>query len=35
MKVPENLKDNLGTEAWNKDGLMQRTIREIKMQFQK
>jgi porphobilinogen synthase len=30
MKVPENLKDNLGTEAWNKDGLMQRTIREIK-----
>lgn len=30
MKVPENLKDNIGTEAWNKDGLMQRTIREIK-----
>ena len=30
MKVPENLKDNFGTEAWNKDGLMQRTIREIK-----
>ena len=30
MKVPEHLKDNLGTEAWNKDGLMQRTIREIK-----
>lgn len=30
MKVPENLKDNVGTESWNKDGLMQRTIREIK-----
>lgn len=30
MKVSEDLKDNLGTEAWNKDGLMQRTIREIK-----
>ena len=30
MKVPENLKDNLGTEAWNPHGLMQRTIREIK-----
>ena len=33
MKVPENLKDNLGTEAWNPHGLMQRTIREIKMPF--
>ncbi len=30
MKVSENLKDNRGKEAWNKDGLMQRTIREIK-----
>lgn len=30
MKVPEELKDNKGTEAWNKDGLMQRTIKEIK-----
>ena len=30
MKVPDELKDNKGTEAWNKDGLMQRTIREIK-----
>ncbi len=30
MKVSENLKDNTGKEAWNKDGLMQRTIREIK-----
>ena len=30
MKVQENLKDNLGTEAWNPHGLMQRTIREIK-----
>lgn len=30
MKVSENLKDNKGTEAWNKDGLMQNTIRAIK-----
>ncbi|MBS1549135.1 MAG: porphobilinogen synthase [Bacteroidetes bacterium] len=30
MKVPDHLKDNAGTEAWNKDGLMQRSIREIK-----
>ncbi|WKS94560.1 porphobilinogen synthase [Riemerella columbina] len=30
MKVPENLKDNKGTEAWNPDGLMQQTIRAIK-----
>ena len=30
MKVSEDLKDNAGKEAWNKDGLMQRTIREIK-----
>lgn len=30
MKVAEDLKDNTGKEAWNKDGLMQRTIREIK-----
>jgi len=30
MKVSENLKDNTGKEAWNKDGLMQKTIREIK-----
>lgn len=30
MKVPENLKDNTGREAWNKDGLMQRTIKAIK-----
>jgi porphobilinogen synthase len=30
MKVPENLKDNTGKEAWNKNGLMQKTIREIK-----
>lgn len=30
MKVSEDLKDNTGKEAWNKDGLMQRTIREIK-----
>ncbi len=30
MKVPENLKDNKGTESWNPDGLMQRTIKAIK-----
>ncbi len=30
MKVSENLKDNLGTEAWNENGLMQNTIRAIK-----
>lgn len=30
VKVSENLKDNKGVEAWNKDGLMQQTIRAIK-----
>lgn len=30
MKVSEDLKDNKGTEAWNADGLMQRTIKAIK-----
>jgi len=30
MKVSEHLKDNTGKEAWNKDGLMQRTIKAIK-----
>ena len=30
VKVDENLKDNTGKEAWNPDGLMQRTIKEIK-----
>jgi porphobilinogen synthase len=29
-KVPDSLKDNEGTEALNKDGLMQRAIRELK-----
>ena len=29
-KVPENLKDNSGTEALNTDGLMQKGIKEIK-----
>ena len=29
-KVPENLKDNSGTEALNTDGLMQRGVKEIK-----
>ena len=29
-KVPDELKDNKGTEALNKNGLMQRSIREIK-----
>lgn len=32
-KVPEELKDNKGTEALNPDGLMQRAVREIKEQF--
>ena len=32
-KIPENLKDNYGTEALNSDGLMQKTIREIKNSF--
>ncbi len=30
VKVSENLKDNTGKEAWNKDGLMQQAIRSIK-----
>ena len=30
VKVSENLKDNAGHEAWNKNGLMQQTIRAIK-----
>jgi len=30
VKVSDNLKDNAGHEAWNKDGLMQQTIRAIK-----
>jgi len=30
VKVSEDLKDNTGKEAWNKDGLMQKAIRAIK-----
>ena len=30
VKVSQNLKDNTGKEAWNPDGLMQKTIKEIK-----
>ncbi|OEY71284.1 porphobilinogen synthase [Salegentibacter salarius] len=30
VKVPENLKDNAGTEALNVDGLMQRAIKTVK-----
>ncbi len=30
IKCKEEWKDNTGKEAWNKDGLMQRSIREIK-----
>jgi len=30
VKVPDNLKDNAGTEALNSDGLMQRAIRTVK-----
>jgi len=30
VKATEDVKDNTGKEAWNKDGLMQRTIRAIR-----
>jgi porphobilinogen synthase len=30
IKCPDNLKDNTGREAWNEDGLMQRSIKAIK-----
>jgi len=30
VKVPDNLKDNIGTEALNADGLMQRAIKAVK-----
>ena len=30
IKCKDELKDNTGTEAWNKDGLMQRSIKAIK-----
>src|ERR1700712_580803 len=30
IKCPDNLKDNTGREAWNPDGLMQRSIKAIK-----
>ena len=30
VKAPDELKDNTGKEAWNSDGLMQRSIKEIK-----
>ena len=30
MKCKDELKDNTGKEAWNRDGLMQRSIRAIK-----
>jgi porphobilinogen synthase len=30
IKCPDDLKDNTGREAWNNDGLMQRSIRAIK-----
>lgn len=30
VKCPDHLKDNTGKEAWNPDGLMQRSIRAIK-----
>jgi porphobilinogen synthase len=33
VKVPDAKKDNQGTEALNPDGLMQRTVKEIKAQF--
>ena len=33
VKVPDNKKDNKGTEALNPDGLMQRSVRKIKEEF--
>lgn len=33
VKVPDEKKDNAGTEAVNPEGLMQRSVREIKQQF--
>src|SRR6478735_3640999 len=30
IKCPDNLKDNTGREAWNDNGLMQRSIKAIK-----
>lgn len=30
IKAPDKLKDNTGKESWNPDGLMQRSIKEIK-----
>lgn len=30
VKCDDDLKDNIGTESWNPNGLMQRTIKEIK-----
>ncbi len=30
IKCPDELKDNTGREAWNQDGLMQRSVRAIK-----
>ncbi|MEO7446112.1 MAG: porphobilinogen synthase [Ferruginibacter sp.] len=30
IKCPDNLKDNTGKEAWNKNGLMQRSIQAVK-----
>lgn len=33
VKVPDELKDNRGTEALNADGLMQRSVRELKDRY--
>ena len=33
IKAPDELKDNTGKESWNPDGLMQRSIKEIKKAF--
>src|SRR5450432_4623333 len=30
IKAPDDVKDNTGKEAWNADGLMQRSIKAIK-----
>lgn len=33
IKAPDELKDNTGKESWNPEGLMQRSIKEIKKAF--
>jgi porphobilinogen synthase len=35
IKCKDELKDNTGKEAWNRDGLMQRSIAQLKMRFRR